>query len=114
MTAADLAEAQLRAYNAKDLDAFCACYSDDVEVYRMPSMTPAVVGLAKFRANYVATFNNPAVHATVPTRVTMGNKCMDHELCFKAENSPPVELMVMYETRADKIFKVTFYYNEDK
>ncbi|KAF0692365.1 Aste57867_16542 [Aphanomyces stellatus] len=109
-----LAAAQLAAYNAKDLDAFCACYSEDVEVFRMPATAPALVGMAQFRANYVATFLNPLIQAHVPTRVPMGNKCMDYEVCVKDPSQPPLELMVIYEAnKAGKICKATFFMRED-
>ncbi|KDO23838.1 hypothetical protein SPRG_11270 [Saprolegnia parasitica CBS 223.65] len=115
-SAAELAAAQLAAYNAKDLDAFCACYSDDVVVLKLPSTTPALVGKNQFRANYVATFANPVIQAHVPTRLPLGEtQCLDHEICIRSADpsEPPMELMVMYEARNDRIVKATFFFRHD-
>lgn len=43
-TPLDLAQRQLDAYNARDLDRFLANFSDDVKSYRMPALELALMG----------------------------------------------------------------------
>jgi hypothetical protein len=51
----DLAEAQLDAYNAQDLDAHCACFADDVVVADL-NAEPNLRGIADYRARYEGLF----------------------------------------------------------
>ena len=106
---AQLAQAQLEAYNAKDLDAFCACYGEDVKVWRMPDLTPSLVGMAAFRVRYEkGPFAEPAVRAEVSQRLVMGSKVVDHEWVHgRAENAQPV--IVVYHCREGLIREVYFF-----
>ena len=47
-------QAQLDAYNAKDIDAFCRCYHPDITIYRMPASTPVLQGLDALRQFYAS------------------------------------------------------------
>lgn len=55
MTPALVAQAQLDAYNAHDLDAHCAHFSDDVQVADFNGAV-TVDGLAAYRARYAKVF----------------------------------------------------------
>lgn len=61
-----LAAAQLDAYNRADLDAFCACYSNDVRVFRDGELISE--GAVAFRARYQALFERGEFGARVETR----------------------------------------------
>ena len=51
---------QLDAYNAHDLAAFVAAYSDAVQIFRMPATQPAITGKAQLAAFYAThRFNVP-------------------------------------------------------
>lgn len=73
-----LATAQLVAYNAADLDAFCACYHDAVEVL---DATGAVTlsGMSAFRARYGELFATWAPAATVDARLALGDHVVERE-----------------------------------
>lgn len=77
-TAADLATAQLAAYNAADLDAFCACYHPDVVVLDETG-TPTLAGMAAFRERYGALFRDFAPAATVDARLALGPHVVERE-----------------------------------
>ncbi|MBM4292144.1 MAG: hypothetical protein FJ138_12440, partial [Deltaproteobacteria bacterium] len=62
-----LAAEQLRAYNAADLDAFCACYAPDVEVLDEGGAR-VLVGIGAFRERYRARFEGPPFGASVVSR----------------------------------------------
>lgn len=85
----DVVQRQLDAYNAHDLEAFVATYSDDVEVYRAPSTTPALSGKQKLREFYRdSRFNRPALHAAIVHRSVVGNKVVDHERITGLRDEP--------------------------
>lgn len=73
----DLATRQLAAYNAADLDAFCACYHPDVQMFAGEELE--LTGLADFRDRYADMFARGGFGATVPTRIAHGDHCVDEE-----------------------------------
>ncbi|SCC53857.1 SnoaL-like domain-containing protein [Kosakonia oryziphila] len=46
-------EQQFAAYNAHDIEAFVACFSEDFTAYRLPSTSPSLQGREALRAFYV-------------------------------------------------------------
>jgi hypothetical protein len=78
--AESVVQQQLDAYNRHDLAAFVATYADDAELYRAPSVTPALKGrqaLGDFYRDH--RFNLPTLHAEVVHRIVLGNQVIDHE-----------------------------------
>lgn len=105
----ELAQAQLEAYNAKDLDAFVACYSEQVQVWRLPELSPRLQGKAAFRASYAqGPFANPAVQAEVAQRIVMGQKVVDHEIVH-GRGDTPQQVVVVYHCAEGLIDKVYFF-----
>lgn len=106
---AELAAAQLDAYNRKDLDAFCACYSEDVKVWHPPEAQPRLVGMAAFRALYAnGPFLEPAVQAEVRQRMVSGDLVVDHEWVH-GRGDTPLSLFVVYRCRGGRIAEVFFH-----
>lgn len=110
MTPESLVQAQLDAYNAHNLQAFTACYSDDIKVYRPPAAEPVLSGKAAF-ADFYATqrFNRPALHALVLNRMVLGNKVVDHER-ITGLGDAPLEASAVYEISGGLITTVWFFY----
>ena len=110
MTPQALVQAQLDAYNAHDLQAFIACYSDDIKIYRPPATEPALAGKAAF-ADFYATqrFNRPALQAQVLNRMVLGNKVIDHER-ISGLGDAPLEAAAVYEITGGLISTVWFFY----
>lgn len=110
MTPESLVQTQLDAYNAHDLKAFTACYSDGILVYRPPMAEPALAGKAAF-ADFYATqrFNLPALHAQVLDRMVLGNKVIDHER-ITGLGDAPLEAAAVYEFTDGLISTVWFFY----
>lgn len=104
-----LAEAQLAAYNARDLDAFAACFADDVEVYDFPGVL-SLKGREAFRARYVERFKSEGLHAIAVHRAVIGNCVVDHErVWLEGEGkSAPIDLVVIYTVRDGLIARVDF------
>lgn len=109
MTPLQLAEAQFEAYNARDLAAFVACYSDSVQVFRPPSPQPTLVGKAAF-AEFYATqrFSRPALKAELLNRMAFGQTVIDHER-IHGIGPEPVEMAVVYLVQDGLIHTVYAY-----
>ncbi|MBB2484547.1 nuclear transport factor 2 family protein [Mitsuaria sp. WAJ17] len=106
---AELAQAQLEAYNAKDLDAFCACYGQNVQVFEPPAPLPTLQGLAALRARYAgAAFANPELQAEVLQRIVCGPTVVDHERVH-VPGQPDRDLVVVYRCEDGHIASVFFY-----
>ncbi|HEV3020597.1 MAG TPA: nuclear transport factor 2 family protein [Burkholderiaceae bacterium] len=98
-----IVERQLAAFNARDLRAFLAEYSDDVLVYRPPGTEPVFVGkdaLGRFYAT--ERFNRPNLHASIVNRIVVGDTVIDHERIFGVKDQP-FELAVVYGIAAGRI-----------
>jgi hypothetical protein len=111
MTCADLAAAQLAAYNAKDLDAFCACYSDDVSVLDADGQT-TLLGQAAFRARYDGLFGGwQDVGATVDQRLVLEPHVVDDERWWRrrGDEAASGRVLVRYTARDGKIAVVQFF-----
>jgi len=95
-TPLELVEHQLAAYNARDLDRFLEVFSDDIEVIRLPAMTPSIVGKAPLARFYAENrFNLPDLHARIVNRMVMGSKVVDHE-SITGIGPEPLEIIVIY------------------
>lgn len=96
---AALVQAQLEAYNLRDLAAFVALFSDDVCIYRPPATEPVIRGKAAFSAFYQhERFNLPRLNAEIINRMVVGNKVVDHERITGIKDQP-FEVMVVFEVK---------------
>ena len=113
MNPAHLVQRQLDVYNARDLQAFIACYSDDVQVYRPPAADAAMTGSAALAAFYAEHRSNlPHLHAELLNRMVLGNKVVDHER-VSGVREQPVEAAFDYEADGAQIRRVWFF-NADR
>jgi len=105
----DIVQRQLDAYNAHDLDAFCACFADDVRTYRMPDASPTIEGKAALRAFYAQhRFAIPSLHAELLARITLGDKVIDHERVHGLHPEPS-EVAAVYRVAEGLIVDVWFF-----
>lgn len=103
-----LAQAQLDAYNAQDLDAFCSKFTDDVEVADLHGAT-SLQGIAPYRERYAKLFAEfPENRVTLLGRMALGNVVMDHERVQRSPTSAPFEVIAVYTCRDGKIARVDF------
>ncbi len=102
-------QAQLEAYNARDLEAFLATYADDAELHAFPG-TLQTKGKAGMRTRYAVRFGDALLHAIVVKRIVMGSTVIDHERVRATLAGGPgvLEAIAIYEVRAGRIVKVTF------
>lgn len=97
---------QLNAYNARNIDAFMATYSDDVELFNFPDK-PISKGKEAMRKNYTAMFTNlKKLHCYIEKRIVIGNKIIDHERVKFDDRT--VHAVAIYEVNDGLITRVTF------
>lgn len=102
----ELADKQLLAYNAHDLDAFLAPYAEDVEVYTFPNILLAK-GKAAMRKMYEFINTTPKLYCRLLNRIVQGNMVIDHEEVWGFGDKPFYGLAI-YEVKDGRIQKVYF------
>ena len=108
LSPADLAQAQLDAYNVQDLDAHCACYADDVVV---ADFNGAIVrqGMAAYREAYAKLFAEfPQNKAELVNRIVVGNTVIDHERVARTPGGDTFQVAAIYTIAGGKIARVDF------
>lgn len=109
-TIVQLATDQLAAYNAADLDAFCACYSNDVVVLDAAG-TISLQGGEAFRERYRPMFERGNFGASVDQRLHLSAHCVDLEDYWRVGpdgDRTEGRVLVRYEAREGKIAVVQF------
>ena len=101
-------QAQLDAYDAQDLDAHCAHFTDDIEVADLNGAV-AVEGIAAYRARYAKVFADfPENKAVLVARLAIGHVVIDHERVFRSSTAEPFEVAAIYTLAEGKIRRVDF------
>ncbi|PHN06247.1 amidohydrolase family protein [Flavilitoribacter nigricans] len=107
-TPEDLVQQQLNGYNARNIEAFVAPYSEDVELYNFPDQ---LIGKGKeqMRVNYSGMFKQiPDLHCELVNRTIMGNTVIDHERVTGFPGGRVLQAIAIYKIVDHKIAKVYF------
>jgi len=103
-----VAQAQLDADTARDLDAHCAHVADDVVVAGLNGDV-ARTGIDAYRAFYAKTFADfPGNKAELVNRIVVGANVIDHERVDRGNGDPTFEVAAIYTFNGDKIARVDF------
>ncbi len=101
-----IVQKQLDAYNARDIEAFAATYTDDVMLYNFPENLISE-GKEALKSSYETYFRNtPDLHCKIKNRIIIGNKVIDEE--YITSNGNNFSAVAIYEVTRGKISKVTF------
>lgn len=102
-------QAQLDAYNAKDIDALLATYAPDAEQYVLHGERLAQ-GHAQMRERFLARFAEPDLHARLLYRTVVGAMVVDCELITRnfPEGLGTVEMLCVYEVVNGRIQRASF------
>lgn len=102
-------QAQLDAYNAKDIDALLATYAPDAEQYVLHGERLAQ-GHAQMRERFLARFAEPDLHARLLSRTVVGAMVVDCELITRnfPEGLGTVEMLCVYEVVNGRIQRASF------
>lgn len=103
--AAAVVQRQLEAYNARDIEAYAACFADDAQGFDLGVPTPTLDGKAAIRARYAELFaRSPQLHSTVVNRTAFAGVVIDYEHITGRLGEPGVfEIMVIFEVEAGLI-----------
>jgi hypothetical protein len=109
MSAADVVQRQVEAYNARDLDRFVSTYSETIAIFRMPSIEPSISGKVELASFYAAQrFNLTGLRAEIVNRIVLGNKVIDQERVWGVRDTP-IEVVAVYEVTGELIERVWFF-----
>jgi hypothetical protein len=103
-------QAQDDAYNAHDINAFAACYANDVTITDLSGKRPVIHGVSALKTTYAFLAKVPKdFHAEIVQRSSSGPIVVDHErlLGLPAGKGQP-EAFAVYEVRNGKIQNVWF------
>lgn len=97
-------QAQLDAYNARDIDALLATYAADASMYLYPA-TLVAQGHAAIRERLSLRFSEPDLHARLLQRVVLGNVVIDDEIVTRnlAEGRATVAMTMIYRVQDGRI-----------
>lgn len=106
---AAVVQAQLEAYNAKDIDALMATYAPDAQQFTLHGPLLAA-GHDAIRPRYVARFAEPDLHARLLSRTVLGNIVTDLEVVTRnfPEGKGSVEMLCIYEVIDGRIARASF------
>jgi hypothetical protein len=103
-----LAQAQLDAYNAQDLDAHVANFADDLVIADFNG-APNLHGIADYRARMGGVFTQfPSNHAYLVNRLACGSVVIDHERVSREKGGPTFDVLAIYTIAGGKIVRVDF------
>ena len=113
MNPEEVVQKQLDAYNSRDLAAFVAFYTEDIEIYNFRESDPFISGSAALEKVYSEVFkDSPELKATIDKRIVFDNKVIDHEKVTGRKGLAFIEVVAIYEVRDNLIHRVTFIRKE--
>lgn len=102
-----LAQQQLNAYNARNIDAFLEPYSDSVRIYAHPNEL-IMQGKEAMRKQYSGMFDRvKELHCKLVNRIVEGNTVIDQE-SVTGFGDKPLTAIAIYKIRNGKIAEVYF------
>jgi uncharacterized protein (TIGR02246 family) len=107
MSAIEVVQRQLDAYNAQDLEAFIACFAPDCVIADLHGAVTQQ-GIDAIRARYAKLFAEfPDNHARLVNRIAVGNVVVDHEDITRAAGAR-FQAAAIYTVRDGRIARVDF------
>lgn len=108
MSNIDVAQKQLDAYNAQDLEKYVTYFTEDCIVSGLNG-TPTETTREAIKARYAKAFAQfPQNKAELLSRIAVGNTVVDHELVIRAPGGEQFEIIAIYTFRDGLIARVDF------
>ena len=107
--AAAIVGRQLDAYNARDLEALMACWSDEATMLAWPDFL-LEEGSAAIRARHAARFEEPDLRARLISRISLGELVIDREEVTRnlPQGVSDLNVIGIYEVREGLIRRAWF------
>ena len=108
MSNLDVAQKQLDAYNAQDLETYVSYFAADCVVSGLNG-TPTETSRDAVRARYAKAFAQfPQNKAELKNRIAVGNTVVDYELVIRAPGGEQFEIIAIYTFKDGLISRVDF------
>ena len=110
-----IVQRQLDAYNARNIDAFMACWAPDAKIYAHPD-TLLADGAAAIRARHEARFREPNLFGRLVQRMSAGQTVVDREVVTRTfpEGPGQLDFIAIYDLAGGKIARAWFVTGEPK
>lgn len=112
-------QAQLDAYNAKDIEAFMRCWSEDAQFFAHPD-TLLADGAAAIRARHLVRFQEANLFGRLISRMAVGDAAgatvVDREIVSRTfpEGPGQVDVIAIYRVAEGKITRAWFAMGEPR
>ncbi len=107
-TTEDIVQHQVNAYNCRDIEAFLATYSPDIEIFYHPDSL-LYSGFGEMRSVYEPLFEDATnLHVEILNRIVLRNFVMDRESVTGLPDDQVVHAITTYEVREGRIRRVWF------
>jgi uncharacterized protein (TIGR02246 family) len=104
----EIAQKQLDAYNAQDLETYATFFADDCVVSGLNG-TPTETSREAVKARYAKAFAQfPENKAVLKSRIAVGNTVVDHELVIRKPGGEQFEIIAIYTFKDGLISRVDF------
>jgi uncharacterized protein (TIGR02246 family) len=104
----DVAQKQLDAYNAQDLDVYVSYFAPDCVVSGLNGV-PTETSRDAIKARYAKAFAQfPQNKAELKNRIAVGSTIVDHELVIRKPGGEQFEIIAIYSFKDGLISRVDF------
>ena len=104
----DIAQKQLDAYNAQDLDAYVGFFAENCVIAPINGQ-PSETSRDAIKARYAKAFAQfPQNKAVLKNRIAVGSTVVDHELVIRAPGGEQFEIIAIYTFKDGLISRVDF------
>lgn len=109
MSAEEIVQKQVEAYNSRDIDQFASCHHPAVELYKFGESTPFLQGLAALKSRYKDIFDqSPNLHSDVTQRIALNDIVIDKEIITGRVGVDRSNYIAIYQIKDGLIAKVNF------
>lgn len=108
MTLQQIIDAQMHAFDNRDINNMMPLYSQDIKIYNFPDNTIAIDGIKECENMFTELFkNSPELRAEIINTITFDNKVIAHEYIYGRNGSDEkTEQVVIFEVNNEKITRM--------